>query len=126
VTSDLDCVAILPCHDLEAIAGRSSPLAKKHRVYLHYLPVNTIPEDYEARLKELFPRRFKNLRIFVPHPYDLILSKLERNSPKDREEVEYLANKLQLDPNLVRERYESKQRPNLSKESGHHRPSNCG
>jgi hypothetical protein len=30
VTSDLDCVAILPRRDLEAIAGRGSALAKKH------------------------------------------------------------------------------------------------
>jgi Nucleotidyltransferase of unknown function (DUF6036) len=119
VTSDLDCVAILPHHDLEAIAGRGSPLAKKHRVYLQYVAVNTMLQDYETRLKELFPRRFKNLRIFVPDPYDLILSKLERNSPKDREDVDYLANKLKLDRNLLRERYEREQRPNLSNEPRH-------
>ena len=44
VTSDLDCVAILPHHDLEAIAGRGSALAKKHRLYLQYVAVNTMPE----------------------------------------------------------------------------------
>jgi len=119
VTSDLDCVAILPYHDLEAIAGRGSALAKKHRVYLQYVGVNTMPEDYEKRLRELFPGRFKNLRIYVPDPYDLILSKLERNSPKDREDMEYLVDKLKLDPNLLRERYEREQRPNLSNEARH-------
>ncbi len=119
VTSDLDCVAILPHHDLEAIAGRGSALAKKHRVYLQYVAVNTMPEDYETRLRELFPGQFKNLRIYVSDPYDLILSKLERNSPKDREDVGYLVDKLNLDPNLLRERYEREQRPNLSNESRH-------
>ena len=119
VTSDLDCVAILPHHDLEAIAGRGSALAKKHRGYLQYVAVNIMPEDYETRLTELFPGRFKNLRIYVPDPYDLILSKLERNSPKDREDVEYLVDKLKLDPNLLRERYEREQRPNLSNEARH-------
>ena len=44
VTSDLDCVAILPHHDLEAMAGRGSALAKKHRLYLQYVAVNTMPE----------------------------------------------------------------------------------
>ncbi len=119
MTSDLDCVAILPHHDLEAIAGRGSGLAKKHRVHLQYATVNTMPEDYETRLTEFFPGRFKNLRIYFPDPYDLILSKLERNSPKDREGVEYLVDKLKLDPNLLRKRYEREQRPNLSNESRH-------
>jgi len=114
VTSDLDCVAVLPHHDLEAIVGRGSGLAKRHKIYLQYVAVNTMPEDYETRLTELFPGRFKNLRICVPDPYDLILSKLERNSPKDREDVEYLVGKLKLNPNLLRERYEREQRPNLS------------
>jgi hypothetical protein len=119
VTSDLDCVAFLPHHNLEAIAGRGSALAKKHRVYLQYVAVSTMPEDYGTRLTELFPGRFKNLRIYVPDPYDLILSKLERNSPKDREDVEYLVDKLKLDPNVLLERYEREQRPNLSNESRH-------
>jgi Nucleotidyltransferase of unknown function (DUF6036) len=119
VTSDLDCVAILPHYDLEATAGRGSALAKKHRVYLQYVAVNTMPEDYETRLTELFPGRFNNLRIYAPDPYDLILSKLERNSPKDREDVEYLVDKLKLDPNVLRERYEREQRPNVPNESRH-------
>lgn len=119
VTSDLDCVAILPHRDLEAIAGRGSPLARKHRVYLQYVAVNAMPEDYQTRLQELFHGRFKNLRIYVPDPYDLILSKLERNSPKDREDVAYLANKLKLDRHVLRERYEREQRPNLSNEYRH-------
>jgi hypothetical protein len=119
VTSDLDCVRILPHHDLEAIAGRGSALGKKHRVYLQYVVENKMPEDYETRLKQLFPGRFKNLHIYVPDPYDLILSKLDRNSPKDREDVEYLVHKLKLDPNVLRERYEREQRPNLSNESRH-------
>jgi len=33
--------------------------------------------------------------------------------------VDYLANKLKLDPNLLRDRYEREQRPNLSNEPRH-------
>src|SRR5207302_9744193 len=109
VTSDLDCVAVLPHHDLEAIAGRGSGLAKRHKIYLQYVAVNTMPEDYETRLTELFPGRFNKLRICVPDPYDLILSKLDRYSPKDREGVKYLVGKLKLDPNLLRDLYEREQ-----------------
>src|SRR5437867_3922414 len=78
-TSELDCVAILPNYDLEAIAGRGSAMAQRFGIFLQYYPAITMPEDYAARMTELFPGRFHNLRIFVPDPYDLILSKLERN-----------------------------------------------
>jgi hypothetical protein len=119
VTSDLDCVDILPYHDLEAIAGRDSALAKKYKIYLQHVAVNTMPEDYRERLTELFPERFKNLRICVPDPYDLVLSKLERNSPKDREDVECLANKLKLNPQVLVKRYQQEQRPYLANETRH-------
>jgi len=33
-----------------------------------------MPLNYEDRLAELFPRRFKKLRIYVPDAYDLMLS----------------------------------------------------
>lgn len=55
---------------------------------MQYVAVNTMPEDYETPLTELFPGRFKDLRIYVPDPYLLILSKLERNRPEGREDVE--------------------------------------
>jgi hypothetical protein len=36
VTADIDCISILPFRDLEEIAGRESPLAKKYKVHLQY------------------------------------------------------------------------------------------
>lgn len=50
----------------------------------------------------------------MPDPYDLILSKLERNSSKDRDDVEYLARALHLKPQLLLERYEKELRPILA------------
>lgn len=58
-------------------------------------------------MTELFPKRFKNIRLLVLDPYDLILSKLSRNSGKDQEDVKYLTRTQQLDPNVLRERYEN-------------------
>jgi hypothetical protein len=121
-TADVDyyCAQPVGCvNDLEAMAGADSPLATKHKVHLHYFSVNTLPEDYEARLVEMFPGRFKNLRLYALDPYDLILSKLERNSTKDRDDVNYLARSLRLMPEVLRERYEKELRPNLTNESRH-------
>ncbi len=38
-----------------------------------------MPENYDERLTELYAGRFKNIRLFVPDAYDLVLSKLTRN-----------------------------------------------
>jgi hypothetical protein len=121
-TGDIDCYSVLPhscVHILEQTAGLGSPLSKKYKVFLHFVQVNTMPEDYEARSVEMFPGRFKRLRLYAPDPYDLILSKMERNSPKDREDVEYLVKAHHLDPQQLRERYEKELRPYLANESRH-------
>ena len=49
VTADVDYVAVLPLIDLETIAGRGSPLAQKHKIYLQYVSFIAMPEDYEYR-----------------------------------------------------------------------------
>jgi len=72
-----------------------------------------MPEDYQSRLKEMFSGRFKKLKILAADPYDLVLSKLERNSPKDQGDVEYLAKTVRLDPKILRDRYEKELRPDL-------------
>jgi len=72
--------------------------------------VATMPEDYESRLKGMFPGRFKKLKILAADPYDLVLSKLERNSPKVQGDVEYLAKTVPLDPKILRDRYEKELR----------------
>ena len=121
-TGDVDYFSAVPNHcinNLQALAGQDSKLAKKHRVYLQCFSSHTMPEDFETRTVEMFPGRFRNLRLYAPDPYDLILSKVERNSPKDRDDVAYLAETLQLDPAVLRERYSKELRPYLANESRH-------
>src|SRR5215469_8984643 len=68
-TADVDYIAAVPherVEELEQLAGRESKLAVKHKVYLQYVTVATMPEEYESRLKELFPGRFEKLKIFAP------------------------------------------------------------
>jgi hypothetical protein len=115
-TGDVDYTAAIPPYridELEQLAGRESTLASKYKVYLQHVTVATMPENYQSRLTEMFHGRFQKLTIFAPDPYDLALSKLERNSPKDQADVEYLATAVPLDPHLLQERYHQELRPNL-------------
>jgi hypothetical protein len=99
VTSDLDYISAVPngaSERLELLGGRESALAKKHRVYLQYAGgVCDLPEAYDERLTTL-DCGLSNLELKVLDPYDLVLSKLTRNSPKDREDVKAIASKLKL------------------------------
>jgi hypothetical protein len=107
-TNDLDYRTLDPynrINDLQRIAGPASALAKQYGVHLQHTAVDSIPENYQDRLRELFPGHFKNLRLFIPDPYDLVLSKLTRNIERDRQDVEYLARSQYLDAAVLRERY---------------------
>jgi Nucleotidyltransferase of unknown function (DUF6036) len=72
-----------------------------------------VPDNYEARLTEIFAGSFTHLRLFALDPYDLALSKLERNAPRDREDFKHLARTIPLDLNILQERYRIELRPYL-------------
>lgn len=115
-TADVDYVSIVPRYAVERlqkIAGEGSELHKRYGLYLQHVTVVTAPEGYETRLVDAFPGRFRHLRPLMMDPYDLVLCKLERNSPIDREDVEYLAKHLPLDRDVLRERYRRDLRPYL-------------
>jgi len=57
--------------------------------------------------------QFKRLKILVPDAYDCILSKLERASPKDRDDADYLFRSQKLDAQVLRDRYKNGLRHNL-------------
>jgi hypothetical protein len=88
-TSDIDFLSVtaLSAEDnVEALGGLGSDLYKKYRVYLQYVGIATPPCDYADRLQPMFPRaRWTKLQLFALDPVDLALSKLERNSDRDRE-----------------------------------------
>lgn len=116
-TADVDVVMIAPRGEIEyllELAGRGSALHRKHKVYLDFVTIAAVPEDYDERLTEMFPSTFKHLLLFALDPYDLALAKLERNIQRDRDDVKHLAHAVPLDLNLLRERYERELRPNLS------------
>lgn len=112
-TSDLDVLVIAPREQqalLLEVGARGGPLHKKFMVYLDYVGVAKLPEDYEERLVEMFPGVHKHLRLCALDPYDLALSKLERNIQRDRDDVKHLAHAVPFDLNVLKERYEKELR----------------
>ena len=119
-TGDIDYYSAKPANlNLIEMAGEDSALSNKYKIQLHHVAVTNLPEDYATRLTEMFPRVFKNLRLFAPDAYDFILSKLERNSAKDRDDADYIFKTKKLSSQILRERYEKELRPYLSKEKWH-------
>jgi|ERR1700733_2717119 len=117
-TADIDYYTAVPNgYNLEEIAGHGSPLHTKYKVWLHRVTATILPSEYESRLTELAPGTFKALKLLVPDPYDCILSKLERNSPKDREDVEHLFSSQKLDCAILEKRYAEEFRPYLLDEA---------
>lgn len=112
-TSDLDVLVIAPKKQFKPLlelARQGGELHKKHRVYLDYVGVAKVPEDYEGRLTEMFPKEYRHLRLCALDPYDLALSKLERNIQRDRDDVKHLARSVPLDLEVLKERYEKELR----------------
>jgi hypothetical protein len=112
-TSDLDVLVIAPQEQrmpLLELGVQGGNLHKKHKIYLDYVGVAKVPENYEERLTEIFASEFKRLRICALDPYDLALSKLERNIQRDRDDVKHLARSIPLKLEILKERYEKELR----------------
>jgi len=107
-TADVDVIELAPqdaAQTLMKLGSRGGPLHEKYRIYLDRVAVAAIPDSYEERLVEMFPGAYENLHIMALDPYDLALSKLERNSQKDRDDVLFLARRVPFDLDLLQARY---------------------
>lgn len=112
-TADLDVLLLAPREQrapLLELGVRGGVLHKKYKIYLDYVGIARVPEDYEDRLTEMFPGAYNHLRIGAHDPYGLALSKLERNIQRDRDDVKYLAHSIPLDLKILKERYEKELR----------------
>jgi len=115
-TADVDVMPIGANSETESLlslAGEGSVLYKKYKVYVQVVGVATVPVNYEDRLNEMFPGTLKHLRLFALDPYDLALSKLERNTQRDRDDAKHLARTVPFDLNVFQERYQKELRPDL-------------
>jgi hypothetical protein len=95
------------------LQGKGSELHKKYGVYLDRVTVAKLPIDHDERLTEMFPGAFSKLRLFAVDPYDLALSKIERNIERDVDDVMHLARTVPLDLDILRQRYHEELRPDL-------------
>jgi len=115
-TSDLDSIATVRRNPkLLDYAGQGSPLHTKHKVYLDPVGVAPLTENYEDRLTDIFPDLFKHLRLFDLDPYDIALTKIERNTERDRDDVKHLANVVPFDLGILNQRYRDELRVYLGK-----------
>lgn len=107
-TGDIDYFEAIPSESakaLEEIAGRESEIYKKYQLHFQKAAVAAVPEDYDKRLKKI-RLGLKYLQLWVFDPYDLVLSKLTRNSGRDREDVKGLAASQNLSFAVLSKRYE--------------------
>ncbi len=121
-TADVDFCEIVPAtagERLLELAGEGRPLAVKHGVHLHSAPVAQLPDGYLSRLVEVFPSTFRQLQLFALDPYDLALSKLERNGEQDRDDVRWLARNIPLKAEMLQARYQNELRLYLGRQSWH-------
>jgi hypothetical protein len=112
-TGDLDVLEIAPKEagrPMLELGMRGGPLHKKYKIYLDHVGVAHVPEDYEERLTEISPKVFRHLRLFALDPYDLALSKLERNVQRDRDDVMHLARTVPFDLEVLKDRYQKELR----------------
>jgi hypothetical protein len=121
-TDDLDYFSVIPQHafeELQALGGLGSQLCKKYKVFLQRVgAIADLPENYDHRLHELH-LGLPKLSLKVLDPYDLVLSKLTRNSPKDREDVKFLAANLKLSFKVLSERFEAEMKPWIANADRH-------
>lgn len=115
-TADVDVLEIAPQSAADAfsrVAMLGGALFRKYGVYLDRVAVAQAPYEHESRLREMFPEVFKHLRLMALDPYDIALTKLERNIERDRNDVRFLARTVPFDLDLLQERYRAELRPYL-------------
>jgi Nucleotidyltransferase of unknown function (DUF6036) len=117
-TSDLDVLTTLPdpgrLAELQRLAGEGSDLHRRFRVYLQPVPFPMHPEDYESRLVPMCADLgLGKLSLLGLEAHDLALTKLDRNSDVDRQDVLALAAAGWIEEKTLRERYAREYRPNL-------------
>jgi hypothetical protein len=121
-TVDVDCLTIIPVDKtatLQALAGEGSALHKRYGVYLQHVGIVTVPESHNDRMTPMFPAAFRRLLLLGLEAHDLALSKLERNSARDREDIKYLARVAPLDLSVLESRYQAELRPYLANTERH-------
>ncbi len=98
-TGDMDYIGITPIDsetELLSIAGPESRLARRHRLCIHRTTISEYPDEFESRM-EMLDIGLQKLNLQVLGPYDLALSKLCSDRPKDAEDARHLIQRARLE-----------------------------
>jgi hypothetical protein len=114
-TADIDILASkgTDLSTIATLAGRTSPLHKRHGVYIDVVTVADVPDNYEERLTTALDASFEKLQFRIFERHDLVLAKIVRNNDKDRADVAAIAGGPGLDIDVLRARYVEELRPKL-------------
>jgi hypothetical protein len=74
---------------VEALMGELSWCHDRHHVWVEVWGPETFaaPSDWRSRARVLRQDDLPGVRLVVPHPHDVLLSRLERMEPRDRDHV---------------------------------------
>jgi hypothetical protein len=100
---------------LAKLAGRNSPLYKRHGVYIDVVTVADVPDNYHERLTTALDASFEKLQFRIFEKHDLVLAKIVRNNDRDRADVAAIAGGPGLDIEVLRARYVEELRPKLGR-----------
>ncbi len=95
------------------LAGKGSPLEKKHRVCIDHVGVANYPDHYESRLVRVFPV-WSKVRLWALEPHDLALTKLERSNDRDIRDGMSLAQAGLIDRATLISRFETEFEPYIT------------
>lgn len=115
-TADLDVLTVIPPDARERVAelaGKGSPLQKKHLVYIDHVGIANYPDDYVSRLIRTFPV-WSKVRLWALEPHDLALTKLERSNDRDIRDVMYLAQSRLINEETLISRFEQELEPYIT------------
>lgn len=116
-TQDIDVLDVAPHGMISTLlveAGKGSPLAVEHELYIDIVGIANPPYEYESRLRPIYEGAFEHLVLKVMDPYDVALTKLKRDSDKDFQDVLSLAEKIPFDLELFEQRYVQELRDNTT------------
>ena len=84
---------------VEALMGELSWYHDKHGAYVEVCGPETFeaPSSWRSRAKTVTMPDYEDVRILVPHPHDVLVAKLPRLSPSDRDHIELIVAQLPLD-----------------------------
>jgi hypothetical protein len=98
---------------LSSLAGRGSPLHRKHRVYLDHVGTASFPDSYEERMVRAFPA-WQKARLWALEAHDLALTKLERSNERGIRDVMFLAQAGLIKQVTLTARFEKEMEPYLT------------